>query len=216
MRVPSGAGLRRHSRTAAVAAHRSVVRAQSAGRLRRAALDGSRVHLGCGSIHLDGWLNVDIARAVKPDVRLDLRGGFPAPPSSIAFIFSEHVFEHLTVEDGCRLLADCRLALKPGGVMRVAMPDLRYIVDQYLGDWSDQAWLREADYRAIDSPARMLNFALRSWGHLYLYDLPELTLRMSEVGFGTVEPQVLGQSRHPELRDLEQRPDSRLIVEAAK
>jgi predicted SAM-dependent methyltransferase len=161
-------------------------------------------------------VNVDIDRAVKPEVRVDLRLGFPAPPSSVAFIFSEHVFEHLTLEDGLRLFADSRLALMPGAVMRIAMPDLRYIVDRYLGDWKDQAWLQEPAYQMIDTPARMLNFSLRSWEHLYLYDLAELTLRLNKAGFTSVEPQEPGQSPHPELRGLERRPDSLLIVEATK
>jgi len=174
----------------------------------------AKVHLGCGPVHLDGWVNVDIDRGVKPDVRADLRTGFPAPPSSVAFMFSKHVLEHLTLEDGCRLFADSRHALMPGGVLRIAMPDLRYVVDRYLGNWRNHAWLQEPAYQTIDIPARMLNFALRSWEHLYVYDLAELTLRLNEAGFTAVEPQEPGQSLHPELRGLERRPDSLLIVEA--
>jgi predicted SAM-dependent methyltransferase len=159
-------------------------------------------------------VNVDISRAVKPDIRVDLRFGFPAPSSSVAFVFSGHVFEHLTLEHGLRLFADCRLALVPGGVMRIAMPDLRYIVD--LGNWKEQAWQEDPVYKAIDSPARMLNFALRSWEHLYVYDLADLTLSLNEVGFRAVERQELGQSSHPECRGLEHRADSLLTVEATK
>jgi predicted SAM-dependent methyltransferase len=76
--------------------------------------------------------------------------------------------------------------------------------------------VEEPVYKAIDSPARMLNFALRSWEHLYVYDLADLTLRLNEVGFRAVERQELGQSSHPELRGLEHRADSLLIVEATK
>ena len=216
MRIPSRAGLRHHAVAAVLTARRKAVRARIRAHLRLAVPESAKIHLGCGPIHLEGWINVDIDRAVKPDVRVDLRAGFPAPRSSVAFIFSEHVLEHLTLEDGCRLFADCSLALMPSGVMRIAMPDLRYIVDHYLGDWSDQVWLQEPAYRMIDSPARMLNFALRSWEHLYVYDLAELTLRLNEAGFTTVQPQEPGQSSHPELRGLERRPDSLLIVEATK
>lgn len=216
MRVPSKAGLRRHSRAAIHAAWQKAGRAGTRALLGRALPEHPKVHLGCGPVHLDGWVNVDISRAVKPDIRVDLRFGFPAPSSSVAFVFSEHVFEHLTLEDGLRLFADCRLALVPGGVMRIAMPDLRYIVNHYLGNWKEQAWLEDLAYKAIDSPARMLNFALRSWGHLYVYDIADLTLRLNRSGFTNVEPRELGQSPHPELRGLERRPDSLLVVEATK
>jgi predicted SAM-dependent methyltransferase len=216
MRIPSRAGFRHHALAAVISARRKIARGRARAHLSRVLPTRARVHLGCGPIHLEGWVNVDIDRAVKPDVRADLRAGFPAPKSSVGFIFSEHVLEHLTLEDGCRLFADSSRALMPSGVMRIAMPDLRYIVDHYLGDWRDQVWLREPAYQTIDSPARMLNFALRSWEHLYVYDLAELTLRLKEAGFTTVEPHEPGQSSHPELRGLERRPDSLLIVEATK
>ena len=216
MRIPSKGSLQHHSRAVLVAVWRRVGQARARSHLRQALPQDAKVHLGCGPVHLEGWVNVDIDPAVRPDVRVDLRLGFPAPPSSVAFIYSEHVFEHLTLEDGLRLFADCRLALVPGGVMRIAMPDLRYIVDRYLGNWKEQAWLEDSAYEAIDRPARMLNFALRSWEHLYVYDLADLTLRLNNSGFTNVEPRELGQSPHPELRGLERRPDSLLIVEATK
>jgi hypothetical protein len=57
---------------------------------------------------------------------------------------------------------------------------------------------------------------LRSWEHLYVYDLADLTLSLNEVGFRAVERQELGQSSHPECRGLEHRADSLLTVEATK
>jgi predicted SAM-dependent methyltransferase len=217
MRLPTKAGLRRRRRAATTSVLRKAGRSRTRAILRRAALpEGAKVHLGCGPVHLDRWVNVDIARDVKPDIRVDLRFGFPAFPSSVAFIFSEHVFEHLSLENGVQLFADCQRALLPGGVMRIAMPDLRYIVDRYLGDWKNQTWLQDPGYLMIDTPARMLNFALRSWEHLYVYDIADLTLRLNEAGFTEVAAQEWGQSEHPELRGLERRPDSMLIVEATK
>jgi predicted SAM-dependent methyltransferase len=165
-------------------------------------------------------VNIDINREVNPDVRLDLRVGFPAPPESVAFIFSEHVFEHLTLDDGRRVFVDCYAALEQGGVMRIAMPDLRYIVERYMagryeGEGGPEAQA-DAGYRRIDSPTLLLNYALRSWGHVYLYDLGELDLRLRQAGFGKVDPQEIGKSLHPELAGLEQRGESRLVVEATK
>jgi predicted SAM-dependent methyltransferase len=210
------AGMKRLGFVAVERGRRHLMRQVAARRLEKYLASGAKAHLGCGPVHLEGWVNVDIAREVNPDVRIDLRGGFPAPAASLAFVYSEHVFEHLTLADGCRLLRDCQRALKPGGVLRVAMPDLRYVVDRYLGDWRNQDWLREPYYQqAVDSPAKMLNTSLRTWGHMYVYDLPEITLRLREVGFCTVEPQAWGDSAHPELRGLERRPDSQLVVEAS-
>ncbi len=217
MRLPIKAELRRRTRAVTNTAFRRVGRSRVRARLRGTVLpERAKIHLGCGPVHLESWVNVDIDRAVKPDIRVDLRLGFPAPPSSVAFVFSEHVFEHLSLEDGMQVFSDLRRALLPDGVMRIAMPDLRYVVDRYLGDWRNQAWLQDPAFGIIDTPARMLNFALRSWDHLYVYDLDDLTLRLNEAGYKEVTRQQWGQSEHAELRGLERRPDSLLIVEATK
>jgi predicted SAM-dependent methyltransferase len=104
--------------------------------------------------------------------------------------------------------------------MRIAMPDLRYIVERYMeGRYEGEGGAEtqeDAEYRRIDSPALLLNYALRSWGHLYLYDFDELELRLRQAGFTKVDPQEIGKSLHPELAGLEQRGESRLIVEATK
>lgn len=219
LRIPSRAGVQRRISASMDATRRAVARSR-ARKLLRALPDQAKVHLGCGENLIEGWVNIDINRAVQPDVRLDLRGGFPARPGSVGFVFSEHVFEHLTLEDGCRIFADCHAALQPGGVMRIAMPDLRHIVERYIdGRYEGEGGPEtrcDTEYRSIDSPARLLNFALRSWGHIYLYDVDELSLRLREAGFAKVERRKIRGSLHPELVELEKRDSSRLIVEATK
>ena len=104
--------------------------------------------------------------------------------------------------------------------MRIAMPDLRYIVERYVaGRYEGEGGPEvqgDADYRRIDSPTLLLNYALRSWGHLYLYDFDELDLRLRQAGFAKIDPQRISESLHPDLVGLEQRGESRLIVEATK
>jgi predicted SAM-dependent methyltransferase len=144
----------------------------------------------------------------------DLRHGLPLDPATVDLIYSEHVLEHLDLATGMRILGDARRALKPGGVLRIAMPDLGYVVERYLNDWRDQQWLQDPGFAWIDTPARMLNTCVREWGHLYLYDAAELTLRLSQVGFATTRQCEWSRSDVPELRGLETRPDSLLVFEA--
>ena len=193
----------------------SLGRKHSARKLADSLSPGALLHLGCGPVHLPGWLDIDIDASVRPDLRLDLRYGLPAPPGTAAFIYSEHVLEHLSLDTGKRLLADCCRSLEPGGILRIAMPDLGDLVDHYRGDWRGQPWLSDPVYSHIDSPAYMLNYAMREWGHLYLYDRNELHRRLQEAGFVSVEDRSLGESPHPELQGLESREESLLIVEAS-
>lgn len=193
--------------------YRRGTRGLNRSRLRRLA-GGLSVQLGSGSNPFEGWLNVDVSAATQPDLVLDLRGGFPAPASSVRRVYSEHVFEHLELPDAQQVLHDLRLALEPSGVVRIAMPDLDAIIERYQGDWRDQEWLADRSYAHIDSPAHMLNFGLRSWGHKYIYSYDELALRLRLAGFTEIQRVAWGESSDPELRGRETRPDSLLIVEA--
>jgi predicted SAM-dependent methyltransferase len=47
----------------------------------------------------------------------------PFADNSINFIFSEHFFEHLFLDDALALLKECHRVLKPYGVIRTCVPD---------------------------------------------------------------------------------------------
>lgn len=190
------------------------VRREAARRRLADVAPGSKLHLGCGSNHFDGWIEVDLERSNRPEIVHDLRLGLPARPDTFRLIYSEHLFEHLLLADAQRLMRDCAAALRPGGVMRVAMPDLESLIGHYRGDWRAQAWIHEHGYDAMSSAAEMLNTALRDWGHQYVYDFVDLEQRLVGAGFGEVRRCAWGESAVAELAGLETREDSKLVVEA--
>jgi predicted SAM-dependent methyltransferase len=205
VRLASGAG-------------RGCVRARAAWlrRVARATIRRTRppwlLSLGSGGAPLPGWTNVDLAGL--PDLRLDLRGPLPWPDASVRLIHSEHFLEHVPLAAARALLRECRRVLRDDGVLRIAMPDLAALVRAYLGDWRAQPWVARPEHAFLDTPARMLNLAFYGWGHCHLYDEAELELRLREAGFAAVERCRLGASAHPELRGLETRADSLLVLEA--
>jgi predicted SAM-dependent methyltransferase len=171
-----------------------------------------RICLGSGAAPVEGWLNVDLMRGA--DVRLDLRGPLPVPDGRAELIYSEHFFEHLSLEQGTALFRECRRALGPEGRMRIAMPDLESIVESWQGDWRSQDWLSWPGFEWVDTRTRAINMCFREWEHRYLYDFEELSLRLREAGFPEVVRCSIGESEVPELRGLETRKDSLLVVEA--
>lgn len=175
---------------------------------------GLRLHLGCGSVRLPGWCNVDIGWRTAADVHWNLRYGLPLPAGCATRIYSEHFFEHIPLASARRLLRDCRRVLQPDGVLRIAMPDLERVVHNYLNDWRDVEVLKDPAYRFIDSPAHYINFVFRAWGHRYLYDFADLERRLLDAGFSRVARCTHGSSGHHDLRDMERRAESLLIVEA--
>lgn len=177
-----------------------------------------RLHLGCGKLRFDGWINIDADRGPgTADVVWDLRHGLPAGDSSCAAIYSEHFIEHLNVEEGLSLFRECRRALRPGGAMRIATPSLDAILEAICeGRWRDQDWLAWPEHRFIRTRAEMMNIAFRWWGHQWLYDREELHRRLGEAGFQRVRDCEWGKSGVPEFQGRETRADSLLICEVEK
>lgn len=71
--------------------------------------------------------------AAGPGVRAwDLRRGVPYPDESFDVVYHSHVLEHFPRKDGEAFLIECRRVLKPGGILRVAVPDLEQIAREYL------------------------------------------------------------------------------------
>jgi predicted SAM-dependent methyltransferase len=175
-----------------------------------------KLHLGCGTVRLEGWINVDaVATHPAVDVAWDLTQGIPAMRGSCALMYCEHFLEHLSVDGGLAFLAECRRVLMPDGVLRVAMPSLDVLLEKAtVGDWRDQDWLTWPEYQFIQSRAEMLNISFRWWGHQWLYDRDELHRRLREAGFTRLQDVPWGVSEIPELRNLETRRDSLLVCEA--
>lgn len=192
-----------------------------ARRLRALPKRDLKLHLGCGTVRFEGWINIDLASRAReletpPDLNLDVRMRLPFPDGSARLIYHEHLMEHLTIDEGRQCLRDWFRLLQPGGVLRIATPDLEYLVERYRGNWREQAWLGQPEYAFIQTRAEMMNVAFRWWDHRYLYDGEELERRMREAGFDPARRCTLGQSPLPELARLETRADSRLIVEGVK
>ena len=185
-------------------------------KLRRLPTRGLMLHLGCGTIRLDAWVNIDL-ETPQADIHLDITRGLPFAAGSARRIYHEHVMEHITVDEGIACLKDWFRLLEPGGVLRIATPDLGYVVERYSGsDWRDQEWLRLPDYAFIRTRGEMLNTSMRWWGHQYLYDEEELRRRMTDAGFDAVRRCAIGLSTVPELTRLETREDSKLILEGVR
>ncbi len=174
------------------------------------------LHVGCGDNHFPGWAHLDMNPLLPHvDALWNSGDGLPCEAGSCRLIYSEHFLEHITAREGLDFLRECRRALRTGGVVRIAMPDLRESVQHYYeNQWREQPWLKKHGYDWIQTGAEYLNIAMREWGHQWLYDHEELHRRMHEAGFVTVRDAEWGKSVEPELCNRETRQESILICEA--
>ena len=107
-----------------------------------------RLNLGCGSRTHPDWVNIDYSfvrrlgslpvanRFISPPPagyrNWDLRHGIPYPAASVDVVYSSHVLEHLDRDVGEKFLRESARVLKPGGTLRVVVPDLEESVRSYL------------------------------------------------------------------------------------
>jgi SAM-dependent methyltransferase len=65
-------------------------------------------------------------------IRWNLARGVPFPADTFDVVYHSHFFEHLPRPAAKTFLAECRRVLKPGGVLRMVLPDLEAIVLMYI------------------------------------------------------------------------------------
>lgn len=185
-------------------------------RLARRTLAGAgspKLHLGCGGHLLDGWLNTDLHPRSAQVARLDVRRRFPFAGGVFAFVYGEHLIEHVSLGEGAAMLRECFRVLSPGGRIRVATPDLRFLTALHRNDLSplQQRYLAWAaaetpELPRIEGQAPPVGFVihhfLRAWGHRIIYDEPMLRAALEDAGFTGVTECGLNDSGEPALRGL--------------
>jgi predicted SAM-dependent methyltransferase len=173
-----------------------------------------KLNIGCGKVKYPGWINIDVDS--NADLVIDVRSGLPFEENSVDFVYSEHFFEHLTFEESEKVLSYCHKCLKKGSTIRIATPDLDYLIKKYAEDWKNQDWLGLPEYEFIKTKGRMINIAFRDWGHKFLFNEEDLRNHLWIAGFKDITRCSWGNSSHKELSELETRKDSKLIMEAVK
>ncbi len=166
-----------------------------------------KLHIGCGSNILDGWLNTDISVRNGNVMYMDAGSLFPIPSKSFDYIFSEHLFEHLTYEQAKNMLNECYRVLKPDGIIRIATPNIGFLIDLYFNPQKEinKSYI-EFDSKRSGLPAHPI-FAINrfhtTWGHKIIYDPETLTMMLKESNFKNIHQCKIGKSEHNDLCGVE-------------
>ncbi len=95
-------------------------------------LEKTYLNLGCGDKIHEHWTNVDFHARVPGVVTHDLGKGIPYDNGYADVIYHSHLLEHFSKSEAPKFLNECFRVLKPGGILRVAVPDLETITREYL------------------------------------------------------------------------------------
>src|ERR1700683_883679 len=90
------------------------------------------INLGCGNRFHPACVNADIAPSHPSVIPCDLSQRLPFPDQDFDVVYHSNVLEHIRRDDALPFLRECFRILKPGGILRVATPDLERICKLYL------------------------------------------------------------------------------------
>lgn len=138
-------------------------------------------------------------------IHYNLEYGIPLPDATVDYLFASHFLEHLSQRHGELLTHEAARVLRPGGVIRIAVPDLTACMVR------DQTGDRGPALDAISDDRGLGHFAR----HRYMYDFPMLVDLLNRAGLGDVRRCEFREGRVPDIEVLDNRPGS-LVVEAAK
>lgn len=89
-----------------------------------------KLHVGCGTRHLEGYVNIDIRPEVGPDVVADMGSLHDLyKRGTVQEIYACHVLEH--ERDPAGMLWNWRAFLEPRGVLRLAVPSMAGVIEAY-------------------------------------------------------------------------------------
>ena len=176
-----------------------------------------RLQIGCGNNFLKGWLNTDI-NGLEGTVYLDAGRKFPFENDSFDIIYSEHLFEHLSLEEQMSMLGEAKRVLKNGGVLRIATPSIDFLFDLYSNPNSAKNltytnWARNTVPKLKTVPKTIgkesfhvyvVNNFFRDWGHKMIHNFESIKGLTKGFNFTAVKEVEVGESVHEDLRNVEQ------------
>jgi predicted SAM-dependent methyltransferase len=143
------------------------------------------------------------------------------PDESAEVLYSSHMIEHLDKDEADKFINEVYRVLKPGGVIRIAVPDIKKQVDRYYELGDADAFIGGL-HCCMPNPKslseRLRLFMVGSRNHLWMYDGSSLCRRLEMHGFVSVEIMPAGKTKifRPEPLDLYERNVESVYVEAER
>lgn len=151
----------------------------------------------------------------------DIVKGLAIQDGVVEVLYASHVLEHLDREEVSVFLKEAKRLLRPGGILRLAVPDIRLHVEEYLESrdadrFIEATLLAQPKPRSLASRLRLLLMGGRH--HHWMYDGESLSRALIKSGFH--DPRVLepGQTTIPNPGELNlaERVEESVYVEARK
>lgn len=198
------------------------------------------INLGCGQTRPKGWVNTDsslnswiqnlplfdkigdkLLSSVSYDSKanyMDLRNHWKFANNSVDVVYGSHVFEHLDSVTGKLFLNEAYRVLKPGGIIRLVVPDLHQLTQIYLdrsksGDVSATSdflyWMNLSKDNTYPRDRSLVVKIINLWQdyphqHKCMYDFASLSKLLVEHKYLDLLPASYAHSKYiPEIEQVE-------------
>lgn len=153
-----------------------------------------KLHLSCGSRFIKGFIHIDAVNFPHIDIVGPIDSLPAIESNTVDLIYNSHVLEHFKRSDVNRVLLEWYRVLKPGGELRIAVPDFSVLCDIYRKD---------RDLKKIIGPLygrqdHQFNF------HYNAFDFDTLKEILESIGFGMVRKFNWRETEHSEIDDFSQ------------
>lgn len=149
----------------------------------------TRLHLGSGGRNIGHGFTCF-------DEDIDVSKPLPWADNSVEFIVISHCIEHISPAEAFSFLREARRILKPGGVIRVTVPDVVQIWEDATPEYLN--WLKSMGWGDGSKASAIENIVCRH-GHKGLFCSSSIWVLMAAAGFSQVQHQNRGFSKCPEL-----------------
>jgi len=159
-----------------------------------------KLHLGCGKRYIPGFIHLDLDDFPHIDYKHDVRTLPVFTDNTADLIYACHVIEYFNRFEIIDVLREWYRVLKPSGVLRLAVPDFRALVEVYL---------KYGDLRLILGPlyGRMVIHTEKGESTIYhhtVYDFESLRSVLESVGFMNVRRYDWRETIHKDYDDFSQ------------
>lgn len=204
-----------------------------------------KLHIGCGPFTPSGWVNLDgswnakltkfrVLKKILAKLKIipsrlveipwdsniihhDIRKPFPFRNNTFSAIYASHLIENLYLDEAKSLLKECYRLLKPGGIIRIMIHDLRkealnYISGNNLKDSKNQKTEADEFLTTLgirrEFPKGSIFYKIYTLFYDYhtykwLYDSESLIFHFKEAGFEEVEEKPVLQSKIEDIKAVE-------------
>lgn len=168
----------------------------------------TKLHLGCGTKKLPGWINIDSVKACQPDLLHDITLPLPYNDLSVDEVLAEDLLEHFDKYMRYVVLYEWVRVLRLGGKITIQVPNFQKILFKFFKFGYDNFVDFIFGENMWESKMYIGHYGNHKWG----YSMKTLPAFVEQLGIKTLDIKAIGLNlrlsgekvRHFTYQDLDQ------------